>query len=385
MRARAAVLAEQHFAGNPLMRGVGEQRSLADVLAAPAPPQLLLVAQRRVGVTAPDAGGAARLAWRSLQQVEAGGWRPEDEAFAVARAAEGDGAGEGGRQVRLPIYMLGEDAADGGVRLAVDVSALPPEQVAEQQQVQLSEVHSLMQPLPRAELAVAGHAIALAQWHAAHAFCGHCGAPTVPADGGMRRQCTAHVGHRHYPRTDPVVIMLVESPDGSRALLGRSTKHRPGMLTALAGFIDQGESIEEAVAREVREEAGVSVTQVDIVGTQPWPIGRGGSCELMIGALAKAAGEELSVNYQEMEEVRWVSRAEALAAVHAADDPDNPLLGGDGREGVFFIPPRYAIAHHLIKAWAELPPGRSWFESSAGASGGATGAGQERQGLTSSL
>ncbi|GFH19745.1 nudix hydrolase domain-containing protein [Haematococcus lacustris] len=111
------------------------------------------------------------------------------------------------------------------------------------------------------------------------------------------------------------VIMLVESPDGQRALLGRSAKFTPGMYTCLSGFIDQCESIEEAVRREVREEARVAVSEVQIVGTQPWPIGRYGSSELMLGCVAKARSYEILVNPSEMEDVQWFERAELRAAV----------------------------------------------------------------------
>ncbi|KAL4437161.1 hypothetical protein ABPG75_004300, partial [Micractinium tetrahymenae] len=101
------------------------------------------------------------------------------------------------------------------------------------------DLRSLMPVLPPGELAVAGHAMALSQWRQAHLFCGRCGAPTVLVDGGSRRQCTREAVHRAYPRTDPVCIMLVESPDGSRALLARSKAMRPGMLTCLSGFCNQ--------------------------------------------------------------------------------------------------------------------------------------------------
>mmetsp|Transcript_15187 Transcript_15187/g.44738 ORF Transcript_15187/g.44738 Transcript_15187/m.44738 type:complete len:192 (-) Transcript_15187:1123-1698(-) len=164
------------------------------------------------------------------------------------------------------------------------------------------------------------------------------------------------MGHKLYPRTDPVVIMLVESPDGHRALLGRSKRNTPGMYTCLSGFIDQCESIEEAVRREVREEARVMVDQVHVLGTQPWPIGRAGTCELMLGCIGKAQSYEIMVNMSEMEDIQWYDRSELRAAVQLyQDNMDETMvsLQSKSMEALgFWIPPPVAIAHHLIQLWA---------------------------------
>jgi len=132
------------------------------------------------------------------------------------------------------------------------------------------------------------------------------------------------------------------------------------MYTALSGFVEQGESLEEAVVREVQEEAGVGVSSIHVVGSQPWPAGRGGTCELMIGAVAKATSLELDVDTDEMEDVRWFTRAEVQAAVARSGSLGNPFKDPVLREGevaeaaeALWVPGPYAIAHHLIKAWAD--------------------------------
>ncbi|KAI7840059.1 hypothetical protein COHA_006190 [Chlorella ohadii] len=359
-----AVLAAQSFAGNQLVRGAAGRR-LEQVLASGSHEStrdlFLLVSDRRVGVA--DGGGGSGSGGRTqVRWLDRAGLAAID----IAYSGQGEQLSIGGSQA-APVYLLGEDQQAQALRLAVDVTAAPPGW-AEQRGVRLQDLRSLMALLPPDELSVAGHAMALSQWHQAHQFCGRCGAPTVPAEAGARRQCTAQDLHRQYPRTDPVVIMLVESPDGQAALLGRSKAMRPGMLTALSGFVDQGEAIEEAVRRETREEAGVPLVAVDIVGSQPWPVGRGGSCELMIGCIAKAASSELRVDPEEMEEVRWVSREEVAQAVRESESPDSPYLkplsSSSPATSVlgFFVPPPFAIAHHLMRAWVQH--GGPWFSAS---------------------
>ncbi|KAL4423481.1 hypothetical protein ABPG77_003614 [Micractinium sp. CCAP 211/92] len=394
MRTAMPALAPQAFAGNVLVRGLGS-RKLEALLASDQPQEFALVADRRIGVASSarqppaDGGGAVPAAtavhWLDRAGLAALDLTPDGDrlrlrnsssvgaaaAGSTAAAAPAAAAGLGGQagvaaegaEMHVPVYFLGEDQQRRVLRLAVDVTGAPPGWTAARG-VHLQDLRSLMPLLPPGELAVAGHAMALSQWHQAHLFCGRCGAPTTSIDGGSRRQCTRETSHRMYPRTDPVCIMLVESPDGSSALLGRSKAMRPGMLTCLSGFCDQGEGIEEAVRRETREEAGVDVVAVDIVGSQPWPVGRGGSCELMIGCIAKAGGDAITVDPQEMEEVRWVRREDVAAAVQLAQSPDSPYLGGkgseEGRRLGFFVPPPFAIAHHLLKVWVDRSP---WFRS----------------------
>jgi NAD+ diphosphatase len=185
--------------------------------------------------------------------------------------------------------------------------------------------------LPHADAGLAAHAAALVNWHRRHRHCSACGARTTVAEGGIVRHCDA-CGTDHHPRTDPVVIMLVT--DGDRVLLGRQPTWPAGRYSALAGFVEPGESLEEAVAREVREEAGVEVGPPEYVASQPWPF----PTSLMLGFMAPwIAGEPRRID-DELEDVRWFSRAEVAAAVEERDSP----LG---------VPPRFAIARRLLEAW----------------------------------
>ena len=188
--------------------------------------------------------------------------------------------------------------------------------------------------LPLPESGMLAHAKAMVDWHSRHRYCANCGAPTRSQRGGKQRVCDT-CRTTHFPRTDPVVIMVVT--DGKRCLLGRNARRVTGFYSALAGFIDQGESIEEAVRREVREEAGIRVGAVRYHSSQPWPF----PSSLMIGCIAEALTTAVEIDTEELADARWFSRAEVLAAL---DDAGN--LG----EGLR-IPGPIAIAHHLIKAW----------------------------------
>jgi len=175
---------------------------------------------------------------------------------------------------------------------------------------------------------------ALLAWHASHRFCGKCGKPTEMRIGGYKRLCTG-CGTEHFPRTDPVAIMLTVTRD--RCLLGRSKHFQPGMYSALAGFIEPGETIENAVRRETFEEAGIRLGRVAYHASQPWPF----PYSLMIGCYGEALNEDINFDGKELEDCRWFHRDEVLS-----------ILGGD-RSGPIFVPPRAAIAHQLIRDWAE--------------------------------
>ncbi len=185
------------------------------------------------------------------------------------------------------------------------------------------------------ETGIVAQARAQLGWHASHRFCGQCGAPTEQRKGGHVRHCTK-CGAEHFPRTDPVAIMVIH--DDGRCLLGqpKGPLVRMGMYSALAGFIDQGESIEEAVRREVREEAGIEVGEVHYHSSQPWPF----PSSLMIGCLGRARSTEIRIDDAEMADVRWFTRAEVTAALKN----ENPGLK---------VPGSVAIAHHLIESWAD--------------------------------
>jgi NAD+ diphosphatase len=184
--------------------------------------------------------------------------------------------------------------------------------------------------------AILAQAKALIDWHARHGYCANCGKPTALADAGYRRHC-AGCGADHFPRTDPVVIMLAHR--GERALLGRAGRFPPGMFSTLAGFMEPGETVEDAVRREVKEEAGVVVGAVRYIATQPWPF----PSSLMIGCLAEAVSEDIAIDGSELAEARWVSRAELTRALEGASD-------------ALRVPPPFAIAHQLMRAWVAGEP-----------------------------
>jgi len=198
---------------------------------------------------------------------------------------------------------------------------------------------------PRAHFALLGElderdaplfavALSLANWHRRHRFCAVCGAPTEANRGGWSRACAA-CGGEHYPRVDPVVIMLAEH-DG-RVLLGRQPRYPPGRYSALAGFVEVGETIEAAVARELHEEAGIAVGAVTYLASQPWPF----PSSLMIGAHAVALDDRLIIDKTELDDARWFTRAEVVAAL--AREPD----------AAFLAPPRFAIARTLLDRWVD--------------------------------
>jgi NAD+ diphosphatase len=194
----------------------------------------------------------------------------------------------------------------------------------------------IMQLLAPPELAIYGAARSLVDWHARHRFCARCGAGTRLVKGGWQRHCD-NCGADHFPRTDPVTIMLVEHE--GRLLLGRQKHFPPKMYSALAGFIEPGETIEEAVAREIREEAGLCVRNVRYIASQPWPF----PSQLMIGCTAVADDPALTIDTAELEDARWFTRAELLEARAA----------GEAGTGLLALPRPFAIAHHLIAWWLD--------------------------------
>jgi len=194
------------------------------------------------------------------------------------------------------------------------------------------QLWSLMATLQPDDLALYGGARSLTDWHARHRFCAQCGGDTKLAKGGWQRDCT-NCGASHFPRTDPVTIMLVEHE--GRLMLGRGLGWPEGRFSALAGFVEPGESIEEGVAREVLEEAGVRVRDVTYVASQPWPF----PSQLMIGCHSHADSDELTIDETEMAEINFYTRDEVQAA-----------LAGDGP---FVAPPPHAIAHYLMQWWIE--------------------------------
>ena len=191
-----------------------------------------------------------------------------------------------------------------------------------------------MSGLVERDIAMLGQAKAMIDWHQRHGFCPKCGARTVLADAGYRRRCDA-CGTDHFPRTDPVVIML--ATHGDACLVGRGKQFPPGFFSALAGFVEPGETIEEAVAREIHEEAGVRVKNVRYFTSQPWPF----PSSLMIGCFAEAEDRTLTVDYNELADAFWIEKGKLSA-----------MLAGESVDGLRFPPP-VAIAHHLLRHWAK--------------------------------
>ena len=195
------------------------------------------------------------------------------------------------------------------------------------------EARTVAQTVSMRDAAIIAQAKALIDWHQRHGFCPRCGAPTRMVDAGYRRLCD-QCKAEHFPRVDPVVIML--ATHGEECLIGRGKQFPPGMFSALAGFVEPGETIEEAVRRELMEEANLKVGEVTYYATQPWPF----PSSLMIGCFARADDREATADENELAEVRWVERSLA-----------RELIEGRQMAGLK-VPPPIAIAHHLIKAWA---------------------------------
>ena len=175
-------------------------------------------------------------------------------------------------------------------------------------------------------------ALSLASWHHRHGFCSVCGSPSAIFRGGWGRKCGS-CGGEHYPRVDPVVIMLATFED--RLLLGRQPIYPPGRYSALAGFVEPGETVEAAVARELGEEAGIAVIDVRYVASQPWPF----PSSLMIGCTAVALGDSLTIDHEELDDARWFTRDQVTDALSGSPD------------SAFIAPPRFAIARTLLDHW----------------------------------
>lgn len=197
------------------------------------------------------------------------------------------------------------------------------------------KVWQVIPQLSMAEAALYGGARSLVDWHDRHRFCARCGAVTHPVKAGWARRCGTCAAE-HFPRTDPVVIMLAEYQ--GKVLIGRNPRFPAGRFSALAGFVEPGETIEEAVRRELWEECGVRTGRVDYLFSQPWPF----PSQLMIACIAQAVGDELTLDLEEIAEAIWVSREDVRAALEEA-------------EGAPFLPPSpVAVAHHMLRHWLEM-------------------------------
>jgi NAD+ diphosphatase len=225
---------------------------------------------------------------------------------------------------------------DGAPRLAVMLDAASIAALQGRDEFTVTDLRSIAVEglLDADHLPPLAEAKALLGWHARHRFCPNCGARTQAVEGGWRRDCASCVT-QHFPRTDPVAIML--AIDGDRCLLGRNNRFQAGRWSCLAGFIEPGETIEDAVRREVHEEAGIVCGRVDYFASQPWPF----PSSLMIGCHAQATSREITVDHSELAEARWFEREE-IALMLAERHPDS-----------FTAPQPVAIAYHILRAWVE--------------------------------
>ena len=298
------------FADNPLDRGDRERRDPKWLAAAAEDPDTRVLVMPELDVPLTDEREPT-LSWLSPRDVR---W------FGI----EGE-----------PVFL---GLLDGAAHFAVYVPASSGAAalLRNEASIRFVDARSAAPVVSGRESGVIAQARAQLDWHNRHGFCSVCGERTRMGRGGHVRRCDADACRaEHFPRTDPVAIMLVH--DGDRCLLGQSRGRlsRMRMYSALAGFIDQGESIEEAVAREVREEAGIEVRNVRYHSSQPWPF----PSSLMIGCHAEAATTEIRMDDEEMTDVRWFDREQVAAAL-------------DGRSRELAVPQPLAIAHHLVKTWA---------------------------------
>ena len=247
----------------------------------------------------------------------------------------------GGAVVRAPLPTQWPRAGDPillGLEGSRALFALDLGQIGAEASVTLGDGHAMLPlrdagaELSHSEGGLAAYAVALLNWHRRHGFCANCGAATLVIEGGYARQCP-RCGRAHFPRTDPVVIMLVEH-DG-RVLLGRRAGWPRGRYSVLAGFVSPGESVEEAVVREVREESGIAAEAPTFVASQPWPF----PASLMLGFEADSLGGTPVAHDGELEDVRWFARTEVLTAVTS-------------EQTGLLLPPRVSIARFLIDRWS---------------------------------
>jgi NAD+ diphosphatase len=232
-----------------------------------------------------------------------------------------------------PLIFLG--LGDGRAHFAIDAAGAD---VVPDIDTASIDVRALAPTIAPGEAAILAAARSLLDWHARHRFCAQCGSPTNVASAGWKR-CCPDCRASHFPRTDPVVIMLATR--GERALLGRNRRRPGARFSCLAGFVEPGETPEEAVRREVREETGVRCGRVRYLAAQPWPF----PSSLMMGFLAEALTEEITVDAEEIAEARWFSRDEVRAMVaRAAAGPDDPAQVS--------LPSPIAIAHHICRRWS---------------------------------
>jgi NAD+ diphosphatase len=240
------------------------------------------------------------------------------------------------RDLGNPAEVVFMGLLDGAARFAVSLAPPGIATLQKRGHIELVDLRSIAVRglIDDDHLSALAEGKALINWHARHRFCANCGAATRAVEGGWRRDCGCCKA-LHFPRTDPVVIMLAVA--GERCLLGRAQRFQAGMWSCLSGFVEPGETVEEAVRRETREEAGIICGRVVYFASQPWPF----PTSLMIGCYAQARPQEIIIDRAELEDARWFERDEVVL-----------MLSGQHPQGLT-TPLPFAIAHHILRAWVE--------------------------------
>lgn len=246
---------------------------------------------------------------------------------------------------RLPWTALDPQTAGSGVALLGRLDGIPlfvPIGVGAPLAPRSFELMSALGALSSEDAGIYATARSVVDWHARNGYCANCGTVTLVVRAGWGRSCL-HCGAQHFPRVDPVVIMLAQHGDGDTAkvLVGRQPQFPTGMYSALAGFVEPGESIEEAVSRELREEAGIAVSGVKYIASQPWPF----PSQLMVACICFTEDDQLTIDHSELENAMWVNRGQVRAALSGQPDAN------------FSAPMPIAIAHYLLNMWGSEETG----------------------------
>jgi NAD+ diphosphatase len=296
------------FAGNPLDRVTQRRQDAGWVASLLEKPDTRVLPLHGLKPEIRHSSAVA-LAWQSVEP-----WRP-----AIV---------QGSTTILLGI-------CDGRAYFAVDATAAETPMDGD---TTVMDARSVAAMIDGGEAAIVAEARSLIDWHARHRFCAQCGTPSVVASGGWMRNCPNCQVH-HFPRVDPVVIMLAVK--GERCLLGRGLRRPGARFSCLAGFMEPGETLEEAVRREVLEESGIRVRRVRYLASQPWPF----PSSLMMGFLCEALSEEITIDPEEIAEARWFERDEVRAMVERSRS-DDPI------PGVPTLPAPLAIGHQIARRWA---------------------------------